>query len=225
MSDKRPKLQRVTTPRGTFKYPRLIEPDTKFDADGVFKVTLILSEEDSEDLRATLDAAMEASFEQAKKDNPKKAKKIKMADAPYSEELDEDGNETGNWEFRFKLSAVGKDRKSGRTWKNRVMIFDGKRTPIKKGISVWGGTEGKVSFDISPFFTDLIGAGISLRLRAVQIIKLVSGGDSDDPDQYGFDEDVEDGYEFDENDVTDQDYTATESDDTAGDDEDDDPDF
>lgn len=53
---------------------------------------------------------------------------------------------------------------------------------------IWGGTEGKVSFEVAPYFipgTAL--AGIKLRLNAVQVIELRSGGNKS-AGEYGFGE-------------------------------------
>jgi len=56
----------------------------------------------------------------------------------------------------------------------------------------------KVAFQLNPFYTAQIGAGIGLRLKAVQVIDLIEpqGGSAS---SYGFGE--EDGYEFDGEDV------------------------
>jgi hypothetical protein len=51
----------------------------------------------------------------------------------------------------------------------------------------------KVSAELIKYYTAIAGAGVSLRLRAVQITKLVEGG-SGNAKGYGFD-DVKDGYE------------------------------
>ena len=40
---------------------------------------------------------------------------------------------------------------------------------------IWGGTEAKVAYQIIPYFVGSIGAGVSLRLKAVQILSLVTG--------------------------------------------------
>jgi hypothetical protein len=58
--------------------------------------------------------------------------------------------------------------------------------------NVWSGSEMKVSAELIPYFTAMAGAGVSLRLRAVQITKLVEGG-AGNSKGYGFDE-VKDGY-------------------------------
>ena len=195
------KFLRLTTPIGVMRYPRITEPDYKFDADGVYSTRLILPEHKAVVLMERIDAAIATKFEETVAETKEAkgaaaAKKVKQADPPYAAVLDDDtGAETGDIEFRLKLKAIGRDKSTGREWQNKVVIFDGHRQPIKGGINVWGGSEAIIAFDLIPYHTDMVGAGISLRLRAVQIIKLVNGND-DDPDAYGFD-DIEDSFEFD----------------------------
>ena len=58
--------------------------------------------------------------------------------------------------------------------------------------NVWSGSEMKVSAELVPYYTAMVGAGVSMRLRAVQITKLVEGGNGN-AKGYGFGE--EEGYE------------------------------
>ena len=71
-------------------------------------------------------------------------------------------------------------------------VFDSKGTPISKDILVWGGTTMKVAYEIIPYSNNMLGSGVSLRLKAVQVHDLVSGGGAS-ADSYGFKEEA-DGY-------------------------------
>ena len=44
----------------------------------------------------------------------------------------------------------------------------------------------KVSADLVPYYVPALGIGVSLRLKAAQIIELVSGGQGADANTYGF---------------------------------------
>ena len=101
--------------------------------------------------------------------------------------------------FKFKMKASGKDKKTGKPWSRKPTIFDAKGKPMTPVPSIWGGTIGKVSFEVGPYFVQgQAMAGISLSLNAVQIIELRSGGGGT-AESYGFGE--EDGYEYDEADA------------------------
>ena len=71
-------------------------------------------------------------------------------------------------------------------------MFDSTGKPMIDA-NVWSGSEMKVSAELIPYYTAMAGAGVSMRLRAVQVTKLVEGGSSN-AKGYGFDK-VKDGYE------------------------------
>lgn len=203
MADKKPKNFSSTTPRGIFRYPALDKPDYGNEQfpkpDGEYKVQLILSREAAEPLIAKLQpiynkaiADGEAEFGKLKVEQRKKLKELKANDL-FSPEYDkETEEETGNVIFKFTMQASGKNKK-GEPWSRKPAVFDAKGKPMLKVPQIWGGTEGKVSFEASPYFIPGTGAaGLKLRLQAVQIIDLVSGGQRD-AGAYGFGE--EDGYE------------------------------
>lgn len=204
--NKRPKNVTGTTPRGVFKFPHLNKPDYGNEAfpkpNGEYKVQLILSEADAQPLIDKLqpihDKAVEdgkEEFSKLKVEARKKLKELAVNDM-YSIEYDRDTEEpTGNVIFKFTMAASGKSKK-GDTWTRKPALFDAKGKPMLKCPDIWGGTEGRVSFEVSPYFIPGTGAaGIKLRLNAVQIIDLVSGGQRD-AGAYGFGE--EDGYEADD---------------------------
>lgn len=177
------KQPRYTTPKGTAKYPWLSTPDTKFNPDGDYKVTLVVPVQEADTIMSFLDEQLAASQAQATKANP--GKKIKVADAPYK--IDE---ENGNVEINFKLKARV-NMQNGDSFEQRPALFDAKGKPLTD-VNVGGGSKVKVSYECVPFYTALIGAGISLRLRAVQVIDLVEFTGGADAGAYGFEE--EDGY-------------------------------
>lgn len=190
MADKKQKLKQFITPKGVAVYPWLTKPDTKFNADGEYRVRLRVDGEAAQELIEALEAEAEGSYQAALKEN--KGKKLKRADLPFKEVVDDEGNETGEFEFNFKMKAK-LTTKAGDVIEQKPKLFDAKGKETKA--SPYGGSVIKVAFQAVPFYTSLIGAGISLRLRAVQIIELVesSGGNAS---SYGFDE--EDGYEADD---------------------------
>lgn len=196
--------EKVVTPIGVSQYAWLTQPDTRFDESGHYKTNLILKTEEAGELMQRIDRALEVSRELAQEKS--KGKKVKQADAPYFEEVDDAGNSTGNTIFKFKCKAqiVSKD---GTIIPNKVALFDAKGTPMKD-VNVWSGSEIKVSAELIPYYTAMVGAGVSMRLRAVQIIKLVEGGGGN-AKGFGFDE--TDGYEHQETQVNNDMESTTET--------------
>lgn len=196
------KQPRYTTPKGTAKYPWLSMPDTKFNPDGDYKVTLVLPVEEAGAIIQFLEEQLAASEVKAKKDNP--GKKVKVADAPYK--MDEDN---GNVEINFKLKARV-NMQNGDSFEQKPALFDAKGKPITD-VNVGGGSKVKVSYECVPFYTGLIGAGISLRLRAVQVIDLVEFSGGAAAGAYGFEE--EDGFEAEDNSSPFEETNATQNND------------
>ena len=196
-TNKRP---RYVTPAGIAQYPYLTTPDTKFNPDGDYKVNL---EIDPTEITTFLDEQLEASIAAAKKENP--SKKIKEGDAPYSV-----NEETGKVTLRFKLKAKVHP-KNGESFDQSPALFDAKGKPLSKDIKIGGGSKMKVSYEILPYYTAIAGAGISLRLKAVQVIDLVEYSSGGSGESYGFGK--EDGYEATEettNEFTDESQAETE---------------
>lgn len=183
------KLPLLKTPAGTAIYPHLTNPDTRFVPEGQYQVKLRIPSEEAQALIADLDKAFADAQEVAKEKNP--GKKIKEATKPYVMEEDDEGNDTGNVVVSFKCKAQITDKK-GNTRANSPKIFDSKNQEFPKDEEIWGGSTLRVAFNAIPYYTAMAGAGVSLRLKAVQVIELVSGGGGSSGASYGFGE--EDGY-------------------------------
>jgi len=165
-----------TTPVGVANYPYISKPDTQFDAEGVYKVTLAVPEDEAKPVIDLINAELLAGIKALKESKPKT--KFKNAPLPYAKELDDDGNETGNVLIKFKSKAAYKPS-----------VFDAKNNPMINH-NIWGGSEIKVNGAIAFYSSPSIGQGVTLRLRAVQVIQYVEG--SDGASKFNFEE--EDGY-------------------------------
>lgn len=188
----------IRTPKGKVNWAKVIVPDTKFDPAGIYSVDLYLKADDPEvqELCTKLDELVEEAIADAIEENPKR----KPLSAPaYEAETDDDGNETGLIKFKFKLKAQVKT-KDGKIYKQRPTVVDSKGVPVLKfnsdgdvmndGFKIGNGSVAKVAFEpVKYFVASSKQAGVSLRLRALQLIKLEEYGGGD-----FFEE--EEGYEF-----------------------------
>jgi|688.fasta_scaffold1038678_1 hypothetical protein len=172
------KFVRITSPLGIAVYPRLTTPDTKFDKDGVYSVDLEVDPTDKT-VSAFIDTLKKASDESYKAECEKRGnKKLKRADLPIKE------TEDNKIRIKFKLKAkAGNEEKS---WTQKPVLFDAQGTAIQTPPNVGSGSQIKVAFEVVPFFTAMVGAGVSLRLKAVQIIDLKEYTPGDNFDAYGF---------------------------------------
>lgn len=190
MSDKK-KAPRFVSPKGAASYPYLTKPDTKFNPDGDYKVNLIVQAEDAAQAIELLTKEHEASVAKAKAEN--KGKRVKEGELPFIE------NDDGTVTFKFKLKAKVTPKK-GDPFEQKPALFDAKGKPLTGEPKIGGGSTIKVSYEIIPYFTAIAGAGVSLRLKAVQILELKEFGGGGNAEGYGFGEE-EGGFEADEDDA------------------------
>jgi hypothetical protein len=168
-------IVRVTSPQGIAVYPKIEKPDTKFDVNGVYSVDLDLSGDDATELAAKLQKIADADYANECKAKGKKG--LKRADMPWKQ------TEDGKTRFKFKLKAKGGTGE--KQWDQKPALFDAKGNPVKD-LNVGSGSIIKVAFDAVPYFTAMVGHGISLRLRAVQVIELRQYIAGDNFDAFGF---------------------------------------
>ena len=147
-------------------YPHLVKPDVRFNEYGEYKVTLKVAKQDASQMVKEIDKSIEDSLAKAEKEN--KGKSVKSAPKPYKEESD-------HVFFKFKMKASGVNKKTQEKFTQRPQLLDSKKNPIAPNTSIWGGSIMKVAYQPVPYFTPMLGAGVSLRLKAVQVIKLVEG--------------------------------------------------
>ena len=186
----RTKKETMTTPKGTAVYPYLNDPDRKFNADGVYSVALRMEADHASAFMTSLDSLHEQHIATTMEDQGKK--ELKIAPLPMKK-VEHDGKETGEVEFRFKLNAKGKSQ--GKEWQQRPTVFDSKGHKIDTDkVKIGSGSTIKVGFEVVPYYTATIGCGLSLRMKAVQVIDLVEYDSTNNATRWGFTD--EGGYEF-----------------------------
>ena len=224
-------ITKITSPRATFKWPKLTEPDYGSNEypkpDGEYSVKLVFEESDPafQAFRVKIEKAHARAVElgREKFGELKVATRKKLGDitinAPFTIVYDNETEEpTGEVEMKVSMKASGlvkKGPRAGKTWNRKPQLFDAKGKPMLNTPDIWGGTVGKVSFSFvtDGYFIPGTGAcGISFQLEAAQIIDLVAGGQRKAAD-FGFGE--EDGYEHEDAAVTDEDEDEDEFGDEA----------
>ena len=162
----------IVTPRAVAVYPWLKSPDTKFNADGEYKVTLKIGSNEAAPLIEKIDETINQYQKEQSNKDPKVGRY--SANPPYEEEVDDQGNLTGNYLFRFKQKAKI-NTKDGRSIDMKIALYDAQRTPTD--VMIGGGSELKVAATIWPYVLPTTkSVGVSLRPSAVQILSLVSVG-------------------------------------------------
>ena len=150
-------------------YPHLNKPDVRFNEAGEYKVTLKVAKSDATEMLKLYTSALDDSLKLAEQNH--KGKGIKKAPKPYTEE--------GDYVFfKFKMKATGVNQKTKEKFSQKPQLFDAKKNPIPLSTIIWGGSKMRVAYNLVPYYTPMLGAGVTARLKAVQVIELVEGKDS-----------------------------------------------
>lgn len=172
----------MVTPKGTAMWAYLDKPE-EFNGTVVgYTITLVPSKEDADKLINQLEEVLE----EAKKQD-ERFKGRKWAAEPmmgYKEDAE------GNIVFKFKQKVSYVDKK-GQTHKLGVRIFDSIGNPIDPRKTIIGnGSIIRVAFTPTPFNVNKSVNGLSLKLQAVQVLKLeeYKKHDFTKMDSFGFSE-------------------------------------
>ena len=147
---------------GKAVYPRLAQPDTKFDELGQYKADVSVPKFEA---KQTMEILSEHFKEHTGK-TPKKAD-----NTMWYFETNEDGDETGNVVFKCRVKNKLRKR-DGKLWDRKPKMFDAALKPVD--VNPFGGSTYVVSAEVYAWEA---GAkkGVSLQPVGVQIIELVSG--------------------------------------------------
>lgn len=156
---------KMTTPLGIARFPYLDKPDTFFDSDGVYCVTLRIEKENCEGLLTDLQKLQADNVERLTNTNGKPPK-IGNNPLPLTE-VEDEGKEYVDFKFKMKPSYK---TKTGDLITQSPVIFDSQSKPIQ--VKVGYGSKIRVSFSAAPYLAP-VGAGVALRLHAVQVLDLV----------------------------------------------------
>lgn len=183
------------------------KPSTKFDKDGLYQLNILIDEKEGKALHKKIEEIIQEQYEKFRKNN-KKAEIT--ACIPYTKvEKDEDGRiikETpdpdGRYVLKTKNKAYIKDGKVGQ----KIQVFDSKLNPVDV-VNFGEGSKVKLGITLEGYSSNL-GTGVSVKLRAVQIIEVNNYGGFKAEDFFG----EEDGYEYSEDEEA---VTADEEDEEA----------
>lgn len=190
---KKAKHLRITTPAGIARYPWLNTPDTKWVKTGQYKTDLILTEEqldeplkvknaeyDGMSLREILEKVRDDRFdEEYAKAKPAVQKKLSKAD-PFHVEEDDDGEETGRYFIRAKLKALVKTETV--EFEQAPRLVDAKKQELTENI--YGGSIIKLNIEVVSYYSAKDKeVGVTLRVKAVQVLEMAEYEAEDDFDE------------------------------------------
>lgn len=169
-------------PEGEAVFPWLNEPDTKYNQEGDYKTGVRVVDTYAAAVVKELERIRDEYFD-AMPD------KYKTGDEPYTKaavvtvERDDSGNKTGSVIFNAKLKAKGEDKAAGETWEQAPKLWDseGKRVALTDS-PIWSKSRLVLRVEARPYaMASSKKVGVSLRLRDVCIVELVTGGGASSP--------------------------------------------
>lgn len=166
----------ITTPKGKAIYPRINEPDTKFNVDGVYSAKIHVSEGDYKAFKAQLDKWFAVEYKRLCDES--NGKKLRLSTtSPLS--ITEDGD----YQIFAKQVARKVTKKGELTF--TIPIFDSKGAKMNDAPNIGSGSILKLAVEPYAWFSPTVGAGYTLRLKAAQVIELCEYGDKT-TDNFGF---------------------------------------
>lgn len=180
----------LVTPKATVTgWVSILKPDTKFNADGDYKIKVRIPRDAKglDKLLEIIEKARDDAKAEFVKQPKNKGKRVKEADLPFYEDED-----TGEVVMSFKSKASYIDKKTEQRKTRTIPIFGGAGRLKPDEVPNFGeGSVVRVAFLASGFCNAALGAGVSLRLDSIKLLKAVefSGGGANP-----FGDDDEDGY-------------------------------
>lgn len=183
----------IASPKGKALWCKFKEPDTKFNAKGEYSTSLVVDPNDPavqayisklEELR---DIAYNETCETL---GAAKAKGVRKAEV-YVDDVDSNGNETGNIVFKYKLKDLSDRIQRGND--SEIVVVDAKKNRLSKADAplVGNGSEIRIVSYANPYYmASTKTVGISHIWSKMQIIDLVefSGGGDEFDEEDGFED-------------------------------------
>lgn len=164
-------MQRITIGPGVAVWPKLREPDTRFDPLGVYSCKLRLTKAQGEALVKQLKAILKDAYTGFLKETGKK--QLKVSDLPVQPDPDDENSYIVSTKLKAKVES-----RSGSSWEQRPAVFDAKGVPIRDDAipNIGGGSKLKLACDVATWHVPSTGVGLSLRLKGCQVLELVEFG-------------------------------------------------
>ncbi len=152
----------VTTPVAEIGYAWLRKPDTAFNKEGDYKADFFLTQEEAVNFCKMIESDPRAMVKgrAAKLKGTKVDGMIKFKSKQHAQ---------------IKKKVPGKDDEIIHIQPKLFYIVDGATVPYPEDAPVpYGGSKGELELEVVPF--EGFGGGLSLRLRAIRLHEVVSGG-------------------------------------------------
>ena len=138
MNNNRIEAVKLTTPVGIAKFPNLVSVDPHPEYGGDYSVQLLLDNEtpEAQEFVQKIEAIRDEMHKQMQANMGRK-KPWNTPHFPVSDDLDQDGEESGNYNVRLK--SKGSYERGGQTIERKVNFFDAQGAKIENPAQAFGG--------------------------------------------------------------------------------------
>ena len=189
-------LEAFTSPVGEAVFPWITRADTRFNADGVYKTQLSVPMEEAQafiaklekvrnDFIATMDPVKQQTFNSVAVYEDEYSRPVFPADATDEQKdairAGHVPELTGNVLFKFKLNArvTPRDETKDSFTQSPIVVSAADGAAVEQ--PVYGGSAIRIKGQIAPYTNAMSkSVGITLRMKAVQVVDLVSGNGGGD---------------------------------------------
>ena len=163
--------------KGNARWAKVFEADTRYVPEGEYSVQVVVPEAEATEVCEQFNSMIEAKRAEAVKDNPKLTN-VLSTHQPFEMDTDEAGTPTGDIVFKAKMKARVKS-KDGKVYEQKPMVVDAKKTPLDGSTLIGNGSVVKVVVEPFPYMMPATKTvGVTLRLKAVQVIDIVEYGNN-----------------------------------------------
>ena len=182
MTEKRKPLEIFQTTVGELNYPWLNEADTRYNPTGVFQTKIKISFDQAQDLIAQMERVRDAKFAELDPQKSATYSKKDVYEVVFTQPADDATEEekesfvpepTDFVEFKCKLNKVVTPQE-GEPFTQSVILIDSDEAPLT--LPIWSGTKARIRGQIVPWANAAQKqVGVTLRMKAVQVVDLVTG--------------------------------------------------
>jgi hypothetical protein len=163
--------------KGKARWAKVFEADTRYVPEGEYSIQVVLPEEEAVEVCEQLEKMAEAKLAEVVKENPKLTNVLSTRQ-PFEMDTDEAGTPTGDLVFKSKMKARVKSR-DGKVYEQKPMVVDAKKTPMDGNTLIGNGSTVKIAVEPIPYMMQATKTvGVTLRLKAVQVIDIVEYGNN-----------------------------------------------
>ena len=163
--------------KGKARWAKVFEADTRYVPEGEYSIQVVLPEEEAVEVCEQLEKMAETKLAEVVKENPKLTNVLSTRQ-PFEMDTDEAGTPTGDLVFKSKMKARVKSR-DGKVYEQKPMVVDAKKTPMDGNTLIGNGSTVKIAVEPIPYMMQATKTvGVTLRLKAVQVIDIVEYGNN-----------------------------------------------